>query len=244
VVSLFPQSLTPAARAHDDGRVRVLIVEDDRSIADFVSSGLRREGFAVDVADNGVDGLDLAQSQPYDAAVVDVMLPRLDGLSLVTALRRAGVKTPVLFLSARHSVDDRVKGLQTGGDDYLTKPFAFPELLARVQALMRRGQLAQEPTELTFADLRLDRLTRRVERAGTPIELRPREFALLEFLMRHAGQVVSKTMIVSHVWDYSFDTGTNAVDVLVYRLRDKIDKGFASRLLHTVRGVGYVLKQQ
>ena len=240
----FSSSLTPAAHAHDDELVRVLIVEDDRSIADFVSSGLRREGFAVDVADNGVDGLDLAQSQPYDAAVVDVMLPRLDGLSLVTALRRAGIKTPVLFLSARHSVDDRVKGLQTGGDDYLTKPFAFPELLARVQALTRRGQLAQEPTELTFADVRLDRLTRRVERAGTPIELRPREFALLEFLMRHAGQVVSKTMIVSHVWDYSFDTGTNAVDVLVYRLRDKIDKGFASRLLHTVRGVGYVLKQE
>jgi two-component system OmpR family response regulator len=224
--------------------VRVLIVEDDRSIADFVASGLRREGFAVDVADNGVDGLDLARSQPYDAAVVDVMLPRLDGLSLVTALRRAAVTTPVLFLSARHTVDDRVKGLQTGGDDYLTKPFAFPELLARVQALTRRGQLAQEPTELTFADLRLNRLTRRVERAGTPIELRPREFALLEFLMRHAGQVVSKTMIVSQVWDYSFDTGTNAVDVLVYRLRDKIDKGFASRLLHTVRGVGYVLRQE
>ena len=234
--------MTPAARAHDDEPVRVLIVEDDRSIADFVSSGLRQEGFAVDVADNGVDGLDLARSQPYAAAVVDVMLPRLDGLSLVAALRRAGVTTPVLFLSARHSVDDRVKGLQTGGDDYLTKPFAFPELLARVQALTRRGQVAQEPTELTFADLRLDRLTRRVERAGVPIELRPREFALLEFLMRHAGKVVSKTMIVSHVWDYSFDTGTNAVDVLVYRLRDKIDKGFEPKLLHTVRGVGYVLK--
>ena len=224
------------------GRVRVLIVEDDRTIADFVSAGLRQEGFAVDVVDNGVDGLDLAQNQPYAAAVIDVMLPRLDGLSLVTALRRKGVTTPVLFLSARHSVDDRVKGLQTGGDDYLTKPFAFPELLARVQALTRRGQAVQEPTELTFADLRLDRLTRRVSRGGVPIELRPREFALLEYLMRHAGKVVSKAMIVSHVWDYSFDTGTNAVDVLVYRLRDKIDKGFAPRLLHTVRGVGYVLK--
>jgi two-component system, OmpR family, response regulator len=234
--------LTPAACAHHDEPVRVLIVEDDRSIADFVSSGLRQEGFAVDVADNGVDGLDLARSQPYAAAVVDVMLPRLDGLSLVAALRRAGVTTPVLFLSARHSVDDRVKGLQTGGDDYLTKPFAFPELLARVQALTRRGQVAQEPTELTFADLRLDRLTRRGERAGVPIELRPREFSLLELLMRHAGKVVSKAMIVSHVWDYSFDTGTNAVDVLVYRLRDKIDKGFEPKLLHTVRGVGYVLK--
>jgi two-component system OmpR family response regulator len=234
--------LTPKGQANEDARVRVLVVEDDRSIADFVAAGLRQEGFAVDVADNGVDGLDLAQSQPYAAAVVDVMLPRLDGLSLVTAIRRAGVKTPVLFLSARHTVDDRVKGLQMGGDDYLTKPFAFPELLARVQALTRRGQVAQESTELAFADLRLDRLTRRVERAGQPIELRPREFALLEYLMRHPGKVMSKSMIVSHVWDYSFDTGTNAVDVLVYRLRDKIDKAFEPKLLHTVRGVGYVLK--
>ena len=235
-------SLTSAPGAHDDERVRVLLVEDDRSIADFVSAGLRQEGFAVDVAGNGVDGLDLAQGQAYDAAVVDIMLPRLDGLSLVSALRRAGIRTPVLFLSARHSVDDRVKGLQTGGDDYLTKPFAFPELLARVQALTRRGQIVQTPTELTFADLRLDRLTRRVERAGVSIELRPREFALLEYLMLHPGKVVSKAMIVSHVWDYSFDTGTNAVDVLVYRLREKIDKGFEPKLLQTVRGVGYVLK--
>jgi two-component system OmpR family response regulator len=222
--------------------MRVLVIEDDASISEFVAGGLRQEGFAVDVADNGIDGLELAQSQPYDAAVVDVMLPRLDGLSLVTALRRADVHLPVLFLSARHSVDDRVRGLQTGGDDYLTKPFAFPELLARVQALTRRGPLSLEPTELTIADLHLDRLTRKVERAATPIELRPREFALLEYLMRHQGKVVSKTMIVSHIWDYSFDTGTNAVDVLVYRLRDKIDRNFEPKLLHTVRGVGYVLK--
>jgi two-component system OmpR family response regulator len=196
----------------------------------------------VDVAADGVEGLDLAQAAPYSAAVVDVMLPRLDGLSLVTALRRAGVQVPILFLSAKHTVDDRVRGLQAGGDDYLTKPFAFPELLARVQALTRRGQVSQEPTTLSIADLRLDRLTRRVERAGTAIDLRPREFALLDFLLRHQGKVVSKTMIVSHVWDYSFDTGTNIVDVLVYRLRDKIDKGFEPKLLHTVRGVGYVLK--
>jgi two-component system OmpR family response regulator len=222
--------------------MRVLVVEDDASIAEFVAGGLRQEGYAVDVADNGIDGLDLARSQPYDAAVVDVMLPRLDGLSLVTALRRAEVETPVLFLSARHSVDDRVRGLQTGGDDYLTKPFAFPELLARVQALTRRGHLTQEATQLTVADLRLDRLSRKVDRGGVNIELRPREFALLEYLMRHQGKVVSKTMIVSHIWDYSFDTGTNAVDVLVYRLRDKIDRSFEPKLLHTVRGVGYVLK--
>ena len=224
--------------------MRVLVVEDDRSIAEFVAAGLRQEGYTVDVADNGVDGLELASAEPYGAAIVDVMLPRLDGLSLVAALRRAGVTTPVLFLSARRSVDDRVKGQQGGGDDYLTKPFAFPELLARVQALSRRGQLTMEAAELVVADLRLDRLTRRVERAGIPIELRPREFALLEFLMRHAGKVVSKTMIVSHVWSYSFDTGTNAVDVLVHRLRDRIDKSFEPKLLHTVRGVGYVLKAE
>ena len=221
--------------------MRVLVVEDDSSIAEFVAAGLRREGFAVDVADNGVDGLELARTQPYDAAVVDVMLPRLDGLSLVTALRRADIGVPVLFLSARHSVDDRVRGLQTG-DDYLTKPFAFPELLARVQSLTRRGHLSLEPTQLTVGDLHLDRLTRKVDRGGTSIELRPREFALLEYLMRHQGKVVSKTMIISHIWDYSFDTGTNAVDVLVHRLRDKIDRSFEPKLLQTVRGVGYVLK--
>jgi len=222
--------------------VRILVVEDDRSIAAFIAGGLRQEGFAVDVAEDGVAGLELAREGRYDAAVVDVMLPRLDGLSLVTALRHAAIATPVLFLSARHSVDDRVKGLQTGGDDYLAKPFAFAELLARLQAITRRGQRAVESTTLTVADLRLDRLTRKVDRAGTPIELRPREFALLECLMRQPGRVMSKAMIVSHVWDYSFDTGTNAVDVLVHRLRDKIDKSFTPKLLHTVRGVGYVLK--
>jgi len=226
----------------DDAVVKVLVVEDDHSIAEFVAAGLRQDGHAVDVAGDGVQGLELARARPYDAAIVDVMLPRLDGLSLVAALRRAGVQTPVLFLSARHTVDDRVQGLQTGGDDYLTKPFAFPELLARVQALARRGQLSPEPTELAVADLRLDRLSRRVARAGVPIELRPREFTLLEYLMRHPGKVLSKTMIISHVWNYGFDTGTNAVDVLVHRLREKIDKGFEPRLLHTVRGVGYVLK--
>jgi len=222
--------------------VRLLVVEDDRSIAEFVAAGLRQEGHAVDVAADGVAGLEAAQAARYDAAVVDVMLPRLDGLSLVTALRRASIATPVLFLSAKHTVDDRVKGLQSGGDDYLTKPFAFSELLARLQAITRRGQLTAEPTDLSLDDLKLNRLTRRAERGGAVIELRPREYALLEYLMRHAGRVMSKTMIVSHVWDYSFDTGTNAVDVLVHRLRDKIDKGFDRKLLHTVRGVGYVLK--
>jgi len=226
----------------DDDAVRLLVVEDDHSIAEFVAGGLRQEGHVVDVAADGVAGLEAAQAAAYDAAVVDVMLPRLDGLSLVAALRRASIATPVLFLSAKHTVDDRVQGLQSGGDDYLTKPFAFSELLARLQAITRRGQLTAEPTELSFDDLKLNRLTRRAERGGAAIELRPREYALLEYLMRHAGRVMSKTMIVSHVWDYSFDTGTNAVDVLVHRLRDKIDKGFERKLLHTVRGVGYVLK--
>ena len=220
----------------------MLVVEDDASIAEFLVSGLRQEGYAVDHADNGVDGLELAREQPYDAAVVDVMLPRLDGLSLVEALRRASIGTPVLFLSARHSVDDRVRGLQSGADDYLTKPFAFAELVARLQVITRRGQPPGEAHQWQVGDLYVDRLSRRVERGGVPIELRPREYALLEFLMRHPGKVVSKTMIVSHVWDYSFDTGTNAVDVLVYRLREKIDKPFATRLLHNVRGIGYVLK--
>lgn len=222
--------------------MRVLVVEDDRTIAEFVAGGLRQEGFVVDSADNGVDGLDMARATPYDAAVVDVMLPRLDGLSLVGALRRAGVHTPVLFLSARHTVDDRVSGLQAGGDDYLVKPFAFVELLARVRALTRRGSAPTEPTKLALGDLTLDRVTRRVERGGEPIELRPREYALLELLLRHAGQVVSKTMILSHVWEYSFDPGTNVVDVLVFRLREKIDRPFQQKMLHTVRGIGYVLK--
>jgi two-component system OmpR family response regulator len=222
--------------------MRVLLVEDDRTIAAFVSDGLKREGFAVDVAADGVRGLEMAQAEPYDAAVIDVMLPRLDGLSLVAALRRARIATPVLFLSARRSVDDRVAGLQTGGDDYLTKPFAFAELLARLQAITRRGTPAVEATRLTVGDLTIDLLTRNVERAGVPIDLRAREYALLEYLARHAGRVVSKTMILAHVWNYSFDPGTNVVDVLVFRLREKIDRPFGRKLLHTVRGIGYVLK--
>jgi two-component system OmpR family response regulator len=222
--------------------MRVLVVEDDPTIADFVVNGFRQEGMAVDHADDGVNGLELARATRYDAAVVDVMLPRLDGLSLVAALRRGGVDTPVIFLSARRSVDDRVQGLQSGADDYLTKPFAFVELLARLQAIVRRRSGSGEPTRFTVADLTLDLATRRVERAGKALDLRPREFALLAFLMRHAGRVVSKTMILSHVWDYSFDPGTNVVDVLVYRLREKIDREFEPKLLHTVRGVGYVLK--
>ncbi len=221
--------------------MRALIVEDDRAIADFVARGLREAGFAVDVAADGEEGLAMALDVEPDVAVVDVMLPRRDGLSVIDELRRRGRATPVLILSARRSVDDRVKGLQAGGDDYLTKPFAFAELLARVQALVRRSTRAQEPTSLSVADMTLDLLTRRVERGGQAIELRPREFALLEYLMRNAGKVVSKTMILSHVWDYNFDPQTNIVDVLVSRLRDRIDRPFEKKLLQTVRGVGYVL---
>jgi two-component system OmpR family response regulator len=223
--------------------MRVLVVEDDDSIASFVSRGLREAGFAVDVATTGPEGLAKAQAAEYDAAIVDVMLPGRDGLSLVAELRRTGVRTPVLILTARRSVEDRVQGLESGADDYLIKPFAFPELLARVHALIRRARGTPEPIELAYDDLSLNRLTRRVERAGREIELRPREFALLDLLLRHPERVVSKTMILSHVWGYDFDPGSNVVDVLVFRLRDKIDRGFPSPLLHTVRSIGYVLKR-
>ena len=217
-------------------------MEDDAPIAEFVARGLREAGFAVDHATDGEAGLSCAAAQPYDVAIVDVMLPRRDGLSLIETLRQRGIMTPVLILSARREIDDRVRGLQAGGDDYLTKPFAFAELLARVQALVRRATRTPEPTTLTVDDLVLDLLSRRVTRAGRTLDLRPREFALLEYLLRNAGRVVSKTMILSHVWAYNFDPQTNIVDVLVSRLRDKVDRPFEKKLLHTVRGVGYVLR--
>lgn len=222
--------------------MRVLVVEDDATIAAFVAGGLREAGYTVDTAADGVSGFEMAAAEPYDVAIVDVMLPGLDGLTLIERLRARQVRTPVLILTARRSVDERVAGLHAGGDDYLTKPFAFPELLARVHALIRRSQGGQEPSRLTVGELTLDRLSRRVERAGRPIELRPREFAVLELLMRNAGRVVSKTMILAQVWGYSFDPGSNVVDVVVFRLREKIDKGFERAMLHTVRGAGYVLK--
>lgn len=221
--------------------MHALIIEDDDAIAGFIARGLREAGFAVDVASNGPDGLDAAIAGQPDVAIVDIMLPGRDGLSVIDELRRRGLTTPVLILSAKRSVDDRVRGLQAGGDDYLTKPFAFAELLARVQALVRRATRIPEATTLTVADLNVDLLSRKVTRAGQPIDLRPREFALLEYLMRNPGKVVSKTMILSHVWEYSFDPQTNIVDVLVSRLRDKIDRPFERKLLQTVRGVGYVI---
>ena len=222
--------------------MRILVVEDDRKIASFITMGLKQAGFAVDRAANAEDALDLMQTEPYDVAVVDIMLPGMDGLAMIEALRRNKMLTPVLIVSAKRSVDDRVKGLQRGGDDYLTKPFAFSELLARVQALIRRATAATEPTRLTVGDLVVDLLTREVTRAKRSLTLQPREFALLEFLMRNAGRPVSKTMILEHVWGYGFDPQTNVVDVLVSRLRQKVDREFAPKLLHTLRGVGYVLK--
>lgn len=222
--------------------MRVLVVEDDSKIASFVVHGLKQNGFAVDHAPDGEKGLGLARAVTYDAAVLDIMLPKLDGLSLLRQLRQDKILTPVLILSAKASVDDRVKGLQAGGDDYLTKPFAFSELLARVHALVRRATQTADPTKLSASDLTMDLLTREVTRSGQKIELQSREFALLELLLRHPGRAVTKTMILEHVWDYSFDPQTNVVDVLVHRLRAKVDKGFPVKLIQTIRGFGYVLK--
>ena len=218
------------------------MVEDDPAIASFLVKGLKEAGFAVDHAASGGAALELASSTTYDLAVVDLMLPGLDGLGLIEELRRRRITVPVIILSAKRSVDDRVRGLQAGGDDYLTKPFAFEELLARVQALIRRATGAVEPTRLVVGDLALDLVSRKVERAGRALDLRPREYALLEYLMRNPGRVVSKAMILSHVFDYSFDPRTNVVDVLVHRLREKVDKEFAAPMIHTVRGMGYVLR--
>jgi DNA-binding response OmpR family regulator len=222
--------------------MRILLVEDDKKIASFVTRGLKEAGYVVACAENGEDGLRSALAHPYDAAVIDLMLPKLDGLSLIEELRRRKVQTPVVILSAKRSVDDRVKGLQRGGDDYLTKPFSFVELLARVQALIRRAGREPEPTRLVAGDLTVDLLSREVTRAGNPIDLQPREFALLEYLMRNSGKVVSKAMILEHVWGYDFDPLTNVVDVLVSRLRHKVDREFEKKLIQTHRGVGYALK--
>ena len=224
--------------------MRILVVEDDKKIASFVKKGLEAAGFAVDHAPDGEEGLHLALTESYDAAIIDLMLPRLDGLTLIENIRKDKINTPIIILSAKGSIDDRVRGLQTGSDDYLTKPFAFSELLARVQALIRRATGTSEPSTLSLADLTMDLLARETYRGGKKIELQPKEFSLLEYLMRNAGKVVSKTMIMEHVWDYHFDPQTNVVEARVSRLRDKIDKGFGDKLIHTVRGVGYVLKEE
>jgi len=222
--------------------MRLLVIEDDKKTADYIAKGLSEAGYVVDRAENGPDGLHLATSGSYDALVVDRMLPALDGLSVVRALRAAGITVPVLILSALAQLDDRVTGLRAGGDDYLTKPFAFTELAARIEALLRRPRTIASQTALKVGDLTLDLLTRRVTRAGRPIDLRPQEYKVLEHLMRHAGEVVTRTMLFEGVWDFHFDPQTNVVDVHISRLRHKIDKGFDRALIHTHRGGGYSIR--
>ncbi|MEE8309380.1 MAG: response regulator transcription factor [Hyphomicrobium sp.] len=222
--------------------MRVLVIEDDRETAQFLRKALKESGHAADIAEDGEMGLSLAQEGNYDVLIVDRMLPRLDGLSAIKELRAKGMRTPVLILSALGDVDDRVKGLRAGGDDYLTKPYAYSELLARVEALARRPVPAEQETRYIVGGLVLDRLSHRVTRDGEPIQLQPREYRLLEYLMKHAGQVVTRTMLLEHVWDYHFDPQTNVIDVHVSRLRGKIDKNFDKPLLHTVRGAGYTIR--
>jgi two-component system OmpR family response regulator len=222
--------------------VRLLVVEDDGTIASFVVKGLKEAGYAVDHVKSAEEALAMAEAGPYDAAVVDVMLPGMDGITLIERMRRKKINTPVIILSAKRTVDDRIRGLQAGGDDYLTKPFSFSELLMRVRALLRRSSLSTSPMKLSVGDLTVDLLRREVTRAGRRIDLQPREFSLLEYMMRNEGIVLSKTVLIEHVWGYSFDPQTNVVDVLVSRLRNKIDKEFEVKLIHTIRGVGYVLR--
>ncbi|MCP4022883.1 MAG: response regulator transcription factor [Desulfobacteraceae bacterium] len=223
--------------------MRILIVEDDKKIASFIEKGLKASGFAVDVASTGTMGFEMAFEEPYDTMVVDIMLPELDGISLIGRLRQHNNNTPVIVLSARDRVDDRIKGLEAGADDYLTKPFSFSELLARIQALIRRAGNIAEPITLSYEDLSIDIQKRQVIRSNQTIDLQPLEFSLLEYLLRNKERVVSKTMIMEHVWNYNFDPMTNVVEARICRLRDKVDKGFELKLIHTVRGAGYVLKK-
>jgi two-component system OmpR family response regulator len=222
--------------------MRILLIEDDKEAAAFLGKALTECGFVVDHAATGPDGLHLATTEPYAAMIVDRMLPGMDGLHIVELLRKEGITTPVLILSAMDGVDDRVKGLRAGGDDYLTKPYAFSELHARLESLLRRGQSAPAATTLRVGDLELDMLARTVTRAGTTIELLPREFQILEFLMRHSGQVVTRTMLLEQVWNYHFDPKTGVIDVQISRLRQKLDRDFDQPMLHTVRGAGYCLR--
>jgi len=222
--------------------MRLLLIEDDLKIASFVHKGLKEAGFVVEQASDGDAGLHMAITSSYDAAVIDIMLPGLNGLAIIDELRRRRIKLPVIILSAKRSIDERIEGLQAGGDDYLTKPFAFSELLARIQALIRRASDIPESTTISVGGLSIDLLSRVVTREGREITLQPREFSLLEYLARNAGRVVSKTMIMERVWDYNFDPHTNVVESRICRLRDKLDKDFDTSMIHTVRGMGYVLK--
>ena len=222
--------------------MKMLLIEDDQLIADFIKKGMKEAGFTVDHAHDGLEGLDSALNDSYDIAIIDLMLPKLDGLSVITQLREKKINLPIIILSARRTVDERISGLQSGGDDYLTKPFSFSELQARVEALLRRSSNVVESTTLSIKDLSLDLLARTVVREGKKIDLQPKEFALLEYLIRNTGRVVSKTMIMERVWDYNFDPRTNIVEARISKLREKVDKDFATPLIHTVRGLGYVLK--
>ena len=223
--------------------MRLLLIEDDIKIALFIKTGLKEAGFIVDHITDGEDGLSMALSESYDLAIIDIMLPKLDGFSIIQELRKNEVNTPVIIVSAKRAVDDRVKGLRIGGDDYITKPFAFSELLARVEALIRRAGNVTNPSCLTFADLSINLQTRKAYRAQKEIELQPLEFSLLEYLMRNAGHIVSKTMIMEHVWDYDFNPRTNVVEARICYLREKIDKNCEKKLIHTIRGIGYVLRE-
>jgi two-component system OmpR family response regulator len=222
--------------------MKILLLEDDAKIAAFVAKGLREASYDVDISANGEEGCEMGRTNSYDAAIVDLMLPKLDGLGVIERWRAEQTKLPVLILSAKRSLDDRITGLQRGGDDYLTKPFSFAELLARLQALIRRSGSAAIVTSLAFSDLKMDLLTREVWRGAVKIDLQAREFLLLEYLLRNQNKVVSKTMILEHVWNYHFDPQTNVVDVLVCRLRNKIDRDFEPKLIHTLRGAGYSLR--
>jgi len=223
--------------------MRILVVEDEKKVASFIKRGLEEEEYEVDLAGDGEEGLYMAETNPYDLVLMDLMLPKMDGLSVIRELRNREIITPVLCLTAKDTVDDIVSGLDSGSDDYLTKPFAFAELLARVRALVRRGT-ADRGAEIRFADLRLDPVAHKVWRAGKEIDLTSKEYALLEYFMRNPNEVLTRTMIAEHVWDYTFDSFTNIIDVYVNYLRKKVDKDFDKRLIHTVRGVGYVLKEE
>lgn len=222
--------------------MKILIIEDDKATAEFVAKGLQDAGYQTEHAEDGVRGLEMAKSGTFDLAVVDIMLPGLDGFAVIRGIREAGVEMPLLVLSAKDSVESKISGLDCGGDDYLAKPFSFGELLARIQALLRRAARAAEPTRLTVGDLTMDLLRREVRRAGEVLDLQPLEFQLLEYLMRNHGRVVTRTTILEHVWKYNFDTQTNIVEAAVFRLREKIDKPFEKKMLRTVRGFGYVLE--
>lgn len=222
--------------------MNILLIEDDAKTADFIAKGFTQSGFTATAVTSGLEGLNQLSSGPFDIAVVDVMLPGLDGITLVRRARQAGCTTPVIFLSAKGSVEDKIMGLDAGGDDYLSKPFSFTELLARIQAMLRRTQNRNQPTTLAVADLSMDLISRKVTRGGKRIELQPQEFSLLEYLMRNTGRVVSRTMILENVWEYNFDPQTNIVETRLCRLREKIDKEFERKLIRTVRGFGYVLE--